>query len=98
MLETSQDLLYIVIAFCALWLTIFICWVIYYFAMILKRVYGVMETFTKTFEAVRDFFEKAKEKLEKTSSSLTLLLNLGKKIYDTVAEKQAAKTAKKKTK
>lgn len=91
MLETSKDILYVVIAFCVLWFTIFVCWVIYYLAMILKRVNGVMETFTRTFEAIGNFFEKAKEKLEKTSSSLTMLMELGKKIYDIVLEKKAAR-------
>lgn len=98
MLETSKDILYIVIAFCVLWFTIFVCWVIYYFAMILKRIHGVMEVFTKTVESIGDFFNKAKEKLEKTSSSLTVLIDLGKKIYDTVSEKKAKKESKKKSK
>jgi len=91
MLETSKDLLYLVIAFCVLWFTIFICWVIYYFAMILKRINGVMDVFSKTAEAVGNFFTQAKDKLERATSSLTILLELGKKIYDTVAEKRASK-------
>lgn len=52
-----------------------------------------MEVFSKTTEAVGSFFNQAKEKLEKATSSLTILLELGKKIYDTVAEKRANKKA-----
>jgi hypothetical protein len=98
MFETSKDLLYIVIAFCVLWFTIFVCWVIYYFAMILKRINSVMEVFSKTVEAIGNFFTQAKDRLEKATSSLTILLELGKKIYDSLAEKKAQAKKAKKTK
>lgn len=57
-----------------------------------------MDVFSKTAEAVGNFFTQAKDKLEKATSSLTILLELGKKIYDTVAEKRAKKTTSKKGK
>jgi uncharacterized membrane protein len=94
MLENSKDLLNIVIAFCVLWLTIFICWVIYYFAMILKRVYQVTETFNKTMEAMKEFFEKSKEKLAGFGTTLTAVVDLGKKMVDYVQDKKAKKNAR----
>lgn len=96
MLETSKDLLNIVIAFCVLWLTIFICWVIYYFAMILKRVHSVMETFTKTLEAIRNFFDHAKEKVNNFGATINTAVELGKKVVDYVQEKKDKKTASRK--
>ncbi len=98
MLETSKDLLYIVIAFCVLWFTIFICWMIYYVAMILKRVHIVMETFTKTLEAVRGFFNHAKDKVNNIGSTITTAVEVGKKVADYVGEKKSTKTTRKKKK
>ena len=98
MLETSKDLLYVAIAFCVLWLTIFICWMIYYFAMILKKVNHVMETFTKTLDAVRDFFEKAREKVSNAGTAIAAAVELGKKVADFVEEKKANKKTSRKKK
>ncbi|MBU1036580.1 hypothetical protein KKF32_00915 [Patescibacteria group bacterium] len=95
MLETSKDLLNLVIAFCILWFTVFLCWVIYYFAMILRKINEVMEKVTLTLDAVTDFFKKAKEKMDKTASSVSVLLELGKKIFNIVKEKQEEKKTSK---
>lgn len=74
MLETSKDVLYIVLALCALWLTVFLCWVIYYVAMLLKQAYdftkGARQTLIK-FEALVDL---VKSKLERSGSHLMLLV------------------------
>ena len=94
MLDSSQDLLYIVIAFCVLWFTIFLCWMIYYVAMILKRVYMVMEAFNRTLEAMESFFNKAKEKVSAVGTTLSTLVDLGKRGFEFVQEKRK-KTAKK---
>ncbi|MFA6305037.1 MAG: hypothetical protein WCV73_00850 [Patescibacteria group bacterium] len=98
MLENSQDLLNIVIAFCVLWFTIFLCWVIYYFAMILKKINSVMETFTGTLNAIKDFFDKSKEKVANFGTTFAAVMEVGKKVADYVAEKKAKKTAAKKNK
>lgn len=95
MLETSKDFLNVVIALCVLFFTIFICWMIYYVAMIFKRIHEVMEKFTNTLDAVSQFFTKAKEKIDKTTSNLSLLIELGKKAFDFVKDRQEKKKAKK---
>jgi len=96
MLENSKDLLNIVIAFCVLWFTIFLCWMIYYLAMILKRVSNVMETFTRTLEAMEDFFKSAKEKVSAFGATFTALTEIGKKAFDFVSEKRNRKKTDKK--
>ena len=98
MLETSKDLLYVAIAFCVLWLTIFMCWMIYYFAMILKKVNHVMETFTKTLDAVRSFFEKAKEKISSAGTAIATAVELGKRVADYVEDKKEKKKSGQKKK
>jgi len=95
MLETSKDLLYIVIAFCVLWFTIFICWMIYYVAMILKRVHMVMETFTKTLDSIRNFFDHAKEKVNNFGNTIMTAVEVGQKVADYVKDRQEKSSAKK---
>ena len=43
MLETSQDLFYVVLAFCILWFTVFMCWALYYFIKMLKQTNELLE-------------------------------------------------------
>ena len=56
MFQSSQDLLYLVLAFCVLWFTIFLCWALYYVIMFLRDV-------RNTSEAVRGAAEGLKVKL-----------------------------------
>lgn len=73
MLETSKDVLYIVLSFCALWLTIFFCWVIYYLAMLLKQAYDLTRTIREKVDKVEGLIDAAKQKLERSSSHLALI-------------------------
>ena len=99
MLDTSKDVLNIIIAFCVLFFSFFLCWVIYYIAMILKRIHSVMETFTKTLNAVTGFFEIAKSKVNNIGSTISTAIDVGKRVADYVSEKQESKkTASKKSK
>ncbi|HMB26007.1 MAG TPA: hypothetical protein VKP03_01175 [Patescibacteria group bacterium] len=42
MFQTSQDLFYVVMAFCVLWFTVFLCWALYYLIKVLKQTDQVM--------------------------------------------------------
>ena len=95
MLETSKDLLNLVIAFCILWFTVFLCWMLFYFASILKKVNEVMGKMTGTLDAVPQFFTKAKEKLDSFGSSLSVILGLSQRIFDKVVDKKKKATRSK---
>lgn len=96
MLETSKDLLNIVIAFCVLWFTAFVCWFIYYMVSIIKRVAETMDEVAKMANGVNQFFDEAKNRLQKASSYLPLLIDGIKKLFEFVQEKK--NSAKRKTK
>lgn len=98
MLETSKDLLYVIISFCVLWLTIFICWMIYYIAMLLKQVYDLVRSFKEKLEKVEALMDLAKEKLEKSSSHLALLAEGISQVVKYVIEKRNKKSSVKKSK
>lgn len=94
MLETSKDLLNLTIAFCILWLTAFLCWLIYYFAMIMRGIHLVIERFNQTLEAVTDFFIKAKEKMENFTANFAMIMEAAKKVSDFIKNHKKAKTEK----
>ena len=39
----TQDILFIVLAFCALWFTAFLCWLLFQAASLLKRLHGLID-------------------------------------------------------
>ena len=95
MLETSKDLLNLIIAFCLLWFTIFLCWMIYYVALIFKRIHEVMEKFTSTLDTVSDFFTSAKNKLSNFGSTINTAIEVGKRVAEYVEDKKEKKTTAK---
>ena len=49
-LESSQDLLYIVLALCVLWFTVFLCWLLYQAARVLRNANKIIESVTEKLE------------------------------------------------
>jgi len=88
MIETSKDLLYVVLAFSVLWLTIFISWMLYYVIMMLRHVNQLITSFKEKVEKVSQAVEKIKEKFENTSSYLGLIGRAVEKMVDFVAERK----------
>ncbi len=72
MLETSLDLLYIIIAFCVLWLTIFTSWWLFYVIMIMRRAYQITTSIKKKLKMLDDLTKSAKDKLENTALYINL--------------------------
>jgi len=96
MLETSKDLLYIVIAFCVLWLTVFMCWTIYYVAMLLKQAYDLTRGFRNKLERLDDLMDLAKRRLENSGSHLALMAEGVGQLVKYLVNKKTQKTTKKK--
>jgi len=90
MLETSKDLLNIVIAFCVLWFTVFICWLIYYLVTIIRRVAETTEQVAKMSGAVSEFFGEAKERLKKATSYVPLVIEGAKNLVDYLKERNSS--------
>ncbi len=72
MFETSKDILYIVISFCIIWITIFLCWTFYYLARILKNANQIVEEFRVRLQALTDMVDQVKHKVENISQLMTL--------------------------
>ncbi len=60
----TQDILYIVLMFCALWLTMFICWLIYQVVSVVRRANEVLEGVERKIDLVERSFNALKMKVE----------------------------------
>ena len=72
MLGTSKDVLYIVLSFCIIWLTVFLCWILYYAGKILKDASQIVEEFRVRLQVLTEAIGYIRGKVESISSLLTL--------------------------
>ena len=98
MIETAKDILYIVLAFCVLWFTIFLCWAIYYIAMILKETKKMMTDVRKKIELLETVLQAFKERLEHTSSHMKLLVDTAVSVAEFIKDRKKEKKTTRKRK
>lgn len=72
MFDSSKDILYLVISFCVLWITVFLCWMFYYVTRILRNTNQIVEEFRTRLEKLFDVVNYIRGKVEHISSLLTL--------------------------
>jgi TRAP-type C4-dicarboxylate transport system permease small subunit len=73
MLETSKDVLNLVIAFCVLWFTIFLCWMLFYVVMMMKNAYQMIKQIQEKIKRIDALIETIKARVEKSVSSLAMV-------------------------
>ena len=73
MLESSQDLFYIVLSLAVLWFTVFLCWLLYQAARVLRNANNIIETLTEKLELITAAVHTIKEKMEKMSGVVGLM-------------------------
>lgn len=72
MIETSKDILYLVIAFCVLWITVFLCWMFYYVTRILKNANEIAEEFRSRLQILTEAINYVRGKVENIHSLLNM--------------------------
>jgi len=95
-INTSQDLLLIVLAFCILGLTIFLAWFIYYLAMIMRQAYFIIKEMRDRIKKVDQILTAVKEKIDHSTSYLLIIGEGIKKLVELVKERSANWEKKKK--
>lgn len=73
MFETSKDILYLVISFCVLWTTVFLCWMFYYVMRLLRNANRVVEEFRVRLQALTEAINYIRGKVEHMSGLMTLV-------------------------
>jgi len=87
----SQDILYIVLAFCALWITAFMCWLIWQVAMILKNVNDTMTEAREKIGKIEEAITAIRGKFEKATVGLSFLGDGIRRLVEYVMDKREAK-------
>lgn len=76
MLETSKDLLFIVISFCVLIFTGFLAWCMYYLAMILKQSNEVVADVRRKLETIDTILNTIREKVALSAATLSAVAKM----------------------
>ena len=79
MLETSKDILNLVIALCIFFVTVFLVWSLYYLAQILKSSKEMVEEIRNKVEEFGDILTTLKDKI---THSTTILTTVAKGVTD----------------
>ena len=79
-IETSKDLLFVVLAFSILWLTIFISWLLYYAIAIVRDAEALVRQIKKAIEKIEEVAHSAHDKMERSAASFTLVAQAVKEL------------------
>ncbi len=69
----SKDILYLVISFCVVWVTVFVCWTFYYVMRLLRNANTIVEEFRIRLQALTDTINYVRGKVEHISGLMTLM-------------------------
>ena len=75
MLNSSKDILYLVISFCIIWVTVFLCWMFYYLMRIFKDTSKIVEEFRVRLQSLTEMIKGISEKVEKVYGIVNLVSN-----------------------
>ena len=78
----SKDILYLVLAVCALWLTFFLTWLIYYLVTAARQLHQAAQIIKKQIEDVAGVIKKIKLAVELPTSIFGLVIEGLKKIAE----------------
>ncbi|MFH0928006.1 MAG: hypothetical protein V1821_00875 [bacterium] len=73
MFASSQDILYIVLAFCILWVTVFLCWLLYHVVTILRTAENFMREIEDKAHKIDVALRGLKDRMEYSASHLGVI-------------------------
>jgi len=91
MLETSKDVLNIVLAVSLFGISFFIIWALYYFVMVLRQVFKMVEGVKRKMDKVDETIDALKNKIENSSSYLLLIGEGVKKLVEIMKNREERK-------
>lgn len=91
---SPQDILYIVLAFSALWLAIFISFAFLYLALILRQANFTIKELRNKLNLIDSVLTSIKEKLEHSSSHLAFLVEAVREAVRFLSERSSKKNSR----
>ena len=86
MLE-SLDILFIVLAFCALWFTAFLCWLLFQAASLVKRIHGLVDELKEKVGRLEEAIAGMKKKFDGNIAMITSIADGVRRIIDAMRSK-----------
>lgn len=72
MVITPQDILYLVISFCVVWVTVFLCWTFYYLMKLLRTTNQIVDEFRTRLQTLSETINYVRGKVDHMSGLMTL--------------------------
>ena len=94
MIETSKDLLFVVLALCILWLTIFLSWLLYYVIAIIRDAERIIRLVKGAAVKVDEVVSGLQDRLERSAGSFTLAAKALKEIVSWAIEQKMSKPSR----
>lgn len=76
MLSSTQDILYIVLAFSIIWFTVFLCYLLYQAARVLRNANRIVENLTNKLELIADAVQFIKNKVDSATDHMGTLTRM----------------------
>lgn len=76
LLTSSQELLYLVIAICLVWFTVFLCWLLYQAARVLQNANRVVESLAHKLELINDAVQYMRSKVDGVSKNMGVVSSM----------------------
>ncbi len=90
-INNSKDLLNIAIAASVVGFTVFLCWTIFYFAMILRQAFFGIKEMRERLHKIDEVIKAFKEKIESSVSYLLLISEGVKKLVEVIKDRTGRK-------
>ncbi|MBH41542.1 MAG: hypothetical protein CL685_02410 [Candidatus Magasanikbacteria bacterium] len=75
-LSSGQELLYVVLAICIVWFTIFLCWLLYQAAMVLRNANRVAESLAQKLELITESVQFMRDRVDRVSKNMGVVSSL----------------------
>lgn len=79
---SSQDILYIVLSICIVWFTVFLCWLLYQAARVLRNANKVVEGLMHQLELISSAVDFIRKKVDGLSSSMGVVSSLASSLVE----------------
>ncbi|PJE77203.1 hypothetical protein COV05_00495 [Candidatus Uhrbacteria bacterium CG10_big_fil_rev_8_21_14_0_10_48_16] len=85
---TPLEILYIVLAFCALWLSAIVFWLLWQVANVLKRINDTVSLAQETLAKMEEALDGIRKKFDSTSTALGAVLHTATRAVEYLVEKR----------
>lgn len=87
-ISSSQDIFFLVLAFCILWFTIFLTWLMYYVISAVRQIHQTIARVKNKLDAVDELISFIKDKVSNGASYLTFIVSGVGKLVELLSTKE----------